>query len=433
MRTTTTVIVGAGQAGLAMSRCLTQRSIDHVLLERSEIASSWSTGRWDSLRLLTPNWQTRLPGYAYHGDDPDGFMTMPEVRSFLVGYAAAVAAPIETNTTVTSLRAADDGYQVATTQGEWRCKTVVLASGACNVAQVPEIADAVPDGVRSMTPAEYRNPDQLAESGVLIAGAAATGVQLAEEIHRSGRPVTLAVGGHVRMPREYRGMDVMWWLDAAGVLDEGYKDVDDIVRARGLPSFQLIGSPRRASIDLNSLQTIGVKLVGRLAGINDGTAQFSGSLRNQCTLADLKLNRLLDTIDAWATEHALDNDTEASQRFAPTMVEESPRLLLDLRHGEIKTIIWATGYRPDYSWLDVPVLDHKGQVRHDGGVTAAPGMYVIGMPFLRRRKSTLIDGVGDDARQLSAHLAAHLAGITSFSTDSAAHTDGNGGLVRGPR
>lgn len=433
MRTTTTVIVGAGQAGLAMSRCLTERSIDHVLLERSEIASSWSTGRWDSLRLLTPNWQTRLPGYTYHGDDPDGFMTMPEVRSFLVGYAAAISAPIETNTTVTSLRAADDGYQVATTQGEWRCKTVVLASGACNVAQVPEIANAIPDGVRSMTPAEYRNPDQLAEGGVLIAGAAATGVQLAEEIHRSGRPVTLAVGGHVRMPREYRGMDVMWWLDAAGVLDEGYKDVDDIVRARGLPSFQLIGSPRRAAIDLNSLRTIGVKLVGRLAGISDGTAQFSGSLHNQCTLADLKLNRLLDTIDTWATEHGLDNQTEASPRFAPTMVEKSPRLLLDLRHGEIKTIIWATGYRPDYSWLDVPVLDHKGQVRHDGGVTAAPGMYVIGMPFLRRRKSTLIDGVGDDARELSAHLAAHLAGITSFSTDSAAHTDGNGGLVRGPR
>jgi len=415
MRTTTTVIVGAGQAGLAMSRCLTERSVDHVLLERGEVADSWRTGRWDSLRLLTPNWQSRLPGFRYEGDDPDGFMTMPEVIGYLGAYAEVVAAPVETNTTVTSLRTGPDGYHVATTQGEWRCRTVVLASGACNVADVPEIAEAIPTGITSCTPAVYRNPEQLEEGGVLIAGASATGIQLADEIQRSGRPVTLAVGGHVRAPRLYRGMDIMWWLDAAGILDERHDHVDDIVRARSLPSFQLVGSPGRTTIDLNRLQGIGVRFVGRLAGIKDGTAQFSGSLRNQCTLADLKLGRLLDTIDEWATSNGLDDETEPPHRLAPTHVEQAPPLGLDLTRGEIKTIIWATGYRPDHSWLHVPVLDRKGRVHHDGGVTAAPGMYVMGMPFLRRRKSTLIDGAGDDARDLSAHLAAHLDTVASFS------------------
>jgi putative flavoprotein involved in K+ transport len=416
MPTTTTVIVGAGQAGLAMSRCLTARSIDHVLLERRDVADSWRTDRWDSLRLLTPNWQSRLPGFRYDGDDPDGFMTMPEVVEFLQRYAKVAAAPVETNTTVSSVRAAEDGYVVTTTEGEWRCRTAVLATGACNLPNVPAVSQAVPTCVTSLTASEYRDPGRLPEGGVLLVGASATGVQLAEEIHRSGRPVTLAVGGHVRMPRVYRGMDIMWWLDGTGILDESYDQVDDIVRARDLPSFQLVGSPGRATLDLNLLQDIGVKLVGRLAGIRDGTAQFSGSLRNQCTLADLKLGRLLDTVDEWATVHGLDAEVGAPERPAPTRVEESPPLLLDLTRGKIRTIIWATGYRPDYSWLHVPVLDSKGRVHHNGGVTAARGLYLLGMPFLRRRKSSLIDGVGDDAKELCAHLAQHLDDIAKQAT-----------------
>jgi putative flavoprotein involved in K+ transport len=205
----------------------------------------------------------------------------------------------------------------------------------------------------------------------------------------------------------------MWWLDAAGVLDERYDEVDDLVRVRSLPSFQLVGSPSRATIDLGALQDDGVRLVGRLAGIRDGTAQFSGSLRNQCTLADLKLDRLLDTIDQWTVDAGLDGACDAPERFAPTFVEESPPLGLDLTRGEVRTVLWATGYRPDLSWLDLPVIDHKGRVRHDGGVTEAPGLYAMGMPFLRRRKSTLIDGAGDDARDLSAHLDAYLAGTVA--------------------
>jgi putative flavoprotein involved in K+ transport len=263
---------------------------------------------------------------------------------------------------------------------------------------------------------QYRNTDQIEQGGVLIVGASATGIQLASEIHRSGHPVTLAVGEHVRAPRLYRGKDIQWWMEKTGLFGERYDQVDDIVRARKVPSMQLVGSPERATLDLNALTAIGVKLVGRLAGIRDGKAQFSGSLRNQCALSDLKMNRLLDTIDAWAADHGLTGEIEPPTRFPATHLEPSPPVALDLIRADIKTIIWATGYRPDYSWLHVPVLDRKGHIRHDGGIAASPGMYLMGMQFLRRRKSALIDGAGEDARDLSAHLAAHIgAGATAQS------------------
>ncbi len=391
-----------------MSRCLSDRSIEHVVLERGEVANSWRTERWDSLRLLTPNWQCRLPGCAYDGIDPDGFMAMPEVVDFIANYAKLIAAPVQSGTTVTSVRRIEGGYCVLTDQGEWRCQTVVLAAGAFNVARVPAFAEAVPPTVTMMTPMEYRNAEQLGEGGVLVVGASATGVQIAAEIRRSGREVTLAVGEHVRGPRTYRDRDIHWWMDAAGVLDERYDEVDDIVRARRVPSMQLAGSPERATFDLNALTSIGVKLVGRLAGIDMGRAQFSGSLRNKCELADLKLRRLLNTIDDWATDNGLDDSSPPPHRFPPTEVDPAPPLDLDLVHGEISTIIWATGFRPDYSWLDVRVLDRKGAIRHDGGVTDSPGMYLLGSPFLRRRKSSFIDGVRTDAEELIVELAAYL-------------------------
>ena len=420
MSRTTTIVIGAGHAGLAMSWWLAERSIDHVILERGEVANSWRTERWDSLRLLTPNWQSRLPGFGYEGGDPDGFRSMPETVAFIDRYAKVIAAPVRTQTAVTSVRSSGDGYEVATSQGDWRCDAVVLATGACNIAQVPAVAQALPSGITTLTPIQYRNPDQLEDGGVLVIGASATGTQIADEIQRSGRPVTLAVGEHVRVPRVYRGKDIQWWMDVAGVLDERYDQIDDIVRARNLPSLQLAGYPDRRMIDLNSLIGIGVKLVGRLAGINDGKAQFSGSLRNVCALADLKMNRLLNTIDEWATAHGVDGEVEPTHRFAPTEVEASPPLLMNLASGGIRTVIWATGFRPDYSWLQVPVLDHKGRIRHDGGVVDAPGMYLMGIPFLRRRKSSLIDGAADDARDLSAHLASYLGNQTRATRPGAA-------------
>jgi putative flavoprotein involved in K+ transport len=294
IRSITTVVIGAGHAGLAMSRCLSKRSIDHVVLERGEVAHTWRTERWDSLRLLTPNWQSRLPGFGYIGDNPDGYKTLAEVIEFIASYADGISAPVITHTTVLSVRNAESGYLVRTDQGDWQCRAVVIASGACNVADVPGLANKVPRSIMQLTAQEYRNPDQLPNGGVLVVGASSSGTQIAHEIQRSGRPVTLSVGEHIRAPRVYRGKDLEWWMDAAGMLDERYDEVDNIARARRVPSLQLAGTPDRSTLDINALTAIGVKLVGRLAGISEnGRAQFSGSLRNMCALSDLKMGGLM--------------------------------------------------------------------------------------------------------------------------------------------
>jgi len=405
----TTVVIGAGHAGLAASYFLGGRSIDHVVLERGEVANSWRRERWDSLRLLTPNWQSRLPGLRYEGPDPDGYMTVGEVTEFIERFANLSRAPVRTGVNVTSVRRADDEYHVTTTRGEIRCRAVVIASGACNQPSVPQFNKAVPASVEQLTPFDYRDPAKFPDGGVLVVGASATGVQLAAELQRSGRPVTLSVGEHARLPRTYRGRDVLWWMDASGVWDQRYDEVDDLTRARRLPSPQLVGTPERTTLDLNALASMGVELVGRWAAVHDSRALFSGGLRNVFSLADLKMGRLLDTFDEWARTHGCDAEVDPPGRFAPTRVPESTRLQLDLRSGEIRAIVWATGFRPDYGWLDVPALDAKGQLHHEGGVAASPGLYALGLPVLRRRKSTFIYGIEDDAREVIDHLTRYLA------------------------
>jgi putative flavoprotein involved in K+ transport len=379
------------------------------VLERGEVANSWRRERWDSLRLLTPNWQSRLPGLRYEGPDPDGYMTVGEVTAFIERFATISRAPVRTGVNVTSVRRAGDGYHVTTSRGEVHARTVVIASGACNDPSVPRFNGAVPASVEQLTPFGYRDPAQLPEGGVLVVGASATGVQLAAELRGSGRPVTLSVGEHVRLPRTYRGRDVLWWMDASGVWDQRYDEVEDLTRARRLPSAQLVGTPERTTLDLNALAAMGVELVGRWAAVRDGRALFSGGLRNVFSLADLKMERLLDTFDEWAKTAGHESEAGPPERFAPTRVPESTRLQLDLRTGEIRAIVWATGFRPDYRWLDVPVVDAKGQLNHDGGVVDSPGLYALGLPVLRRRKSTFIYGIEDDAREVIEHLARFLA------------------------
>jgi putative flavoprotein involved in K+ transport len=378
------------------------------VLERGEVANSWRQERWDSLRLLTPNWQSRLPGVAYDGPDPDGYMTVPEVVEFIERFAGRSRAPVRTGVNVTSVRRVGEGYQLATSHGEFRCRALVIASGACNRPTVPALASALPESVVQLTPFEYRDPGQLPDGGVLVVGASATGVQLAAELRRSGRPVVLSVGEHVRLPRMYRGRDVLWWMDASGVWDQRYDEVEDLTRARRLPSPQLVGTPERTTLDLNVLTGMGIETVGRLAAVRDGRALFSGGLRNMFSLADLKMERLLDGFDEWARGSRYDAEVDRPERFAGTEVPASVRLHLDLLSGEIGTIVWATGFRPDYGWLEVPVVDEKGQLSHEGGVVDCPGLYALGLPVLRRRKSTFIYGIEDDARELIAHLAHYL-------------------------
>ncbi len=335
-------------------------------------------------------------------------MDMRQVIEFIDEYARYCEAPIQTGTTVTSLKQNSHGYHVITDRGEWHCRSVVIASGACNLPAIPKVSEAVPADIEQVASRQSRHPAQWAQGGGTVGGASATGLQLAEEIHRSGRPVTIAAGEHVRLPRVYRGKDIQWWMDKAGILNEGLDEIDDINRARHLPSPQLVGSREHAILDLNIMSALGIKLVGRLMGVQNGNAQFSGSLRNVCALADLKMIRLLNTIDEWVEQSPDPSQYEATERYARTGVDEEPCLGLNLKASGIHTIVWATGYRPDYSWLDVPVLDRKGKIRHNGGITDSAGMYLLGMPFLRQRKSSFIHGAEDDARFVTQHLATFL-------------------------
>jgi putative flavoprotein involved in K+ transport len=405
MRRTEAVVIGGGQAGLATSRCLKDRGIDHVVVERGRVAERWRAERWDSLRLLTPNWQSRLPGFRYQGEDPDGYMTMPEVAGYLERYARSFDAPVQETTTVLSVETCPGGYRVVTSRGEWQAPSVVLATGHCDTPHVPGMAAALDPRIRQITPSAYRNPAQLPSGGVLVVGAAASGVQLADEIHASGRPVTLAVGRHTRLPRLYRGRDILWWLDAAGVFDETIDDVYDLGVSRDQPSLQLVGRPDHATLDLRVLQERGVRLAGRLAAVEGTQAAFADDLVVHTVSADVRLARLLQRIDAFAESHGLDGRVAPPEPFEPFhWPAEGPRSL-DLRAEGIETVVWATGFRRLHPWLRVPVLDGRGEIRHDGGVTPAPGLYVMGLYFQRRRKSSFIDGVGADAAELSDHLA----------------------------
>lgn len=403
------MIIGGGHSGLAMSKRLSDRGIDHVVLDRNDVASSWVTQRWESFSLLTPNWQTRLPGTSYDGDDPDGFMTGGEIAAFLQRYALIVDAPLQAQTTVLAVRPSARGYEVVTDQGTWECRSVVLASGACNLPTTPAFADAVPDAVFAVNPLEYRRPEDLPDGGVLVVGAAASGIQLAEEIHASGRPVTLSVGEHVRMPRTYRGRDIQHWMEVIGRLDERWDDAPEILKARSVASPQLIGTPERRTLDLNALTDAGVRLCGRLGTIRDGVGLFSGGLRNTCALADQKLARLLNEIDEWVATHEVGDALDPPTRFEPTRVAPDAPLTVDLRRGEINTVVWATGFRPDLSWVELPVFDRAGRLRHDGGVVDAPGVYFLGGTFLRRRRSSFIHGADADTADLADHLSGHLA------------------------
>ena len=402
----TAAVVGAGQAGLAMSRHLAAAGLDHVVLERDEVAASWRRERWDSLRLLTPNWMCRLPGYRYEGPDADGYQTAAETAGWLEAYARHTGAPVRTQVAVRQVRRKGDCFEVETDDGCYHAAAVVVAAGASSDPRIPAVAAELPRRINQVTALQYRNPAQLDATGeVLVVGASASGVQIADELRRAGFAVTLAVGEHLRLPRTYRGRDIYRWLATIGQLDERYDDVDDIERARRHASVQLVGGPTRTTLDLNALSAGGVELVGRLMRVSGLRAQFSGALASLTANADLKQSRLLRRIDEFVTEHGLSDEVSEPDRPAPTRLGAVPTEL-DLER--FTTVIWATGYRPVYPWLDPDAFDRRGRVAHDGGVSPVPGLYVLGLPFLRRRRSNLIAGAGDDAAELLPHLLAHL-------------------------
>lgn len=401
---TDVVVIGGGQAGLAMSRCLGERGIEHVVLERGRVGERWRSERWHSLRLLTPRWQSRLPGFSYRGPDPDGFMSRREVIRYLERYARSFPAPLEEGVTVEELDRDGDGYRVVTDRGAWRASCVVVATGHCDRPAVPPFARALPRDVLQISPTTYRRPSDLPGGGVLVVGASATGVQLAAELQASGRPVLLSAGRHVRLPRRYRGRDVMAWLDAAGVLSEPAEAVRDHEAARRQPSMQLVGRPDHRSIDLGTLHAAGVRVVGRALGVEGGRVRLADDLGSAVASAETRLARVLARIDAHVERAGLSAEAPPPEPVQPVRLPPSPTSL-DLRAEGIRSVLWATGYRRVYPWLRVPILDARGEIVNAGGVTPAPGLYVLGLQFMRRRNSTFLDGVGADARDLTDHLA----------------------------
>jgi len=345
----------------------------------------------------------RLPGYAYRGPDPDGYMSRADVIAYLEGYARSFAAPVEGETTVRSVTRSGGRYRVETDRGTWIARNVVVATGACDTPHVPTAAADLDPGVAQVTTKDYCGPDQLPTGGVLIVGASATGVQLADEIRQSGREVTLAVGRHNRLPREYRGRDVLWWLDRTGILDRSIEDLSDPDAGRREPSLQLVGRRPGRSVDLDCLRDRGVRLVGRLQGIDGPRIQLGRNLREDVAAADAQLARVLTRIDDYATRSGLDQPPP--RRIAPIALDDDGPAGIDLRAEGIETVLWATGFKRLYPWLQVPVLDQKGEIRHRRGRTPFPGLYVLGMQFLTRRRSSFIDGVGRDAEEIACAIS----------------------------
>jgi putative flavoprotein involved in K+ transport len=404
-----TVVIGAGHAGLAVSHLLGRAGRDHVVVDRGRVAEAWRSQRWDSLRLLTPRWMTRLPGWRYRGPGQEEFMPVAELVEHLERYAEASAAPLELGREVHEVSAHDGGYRVVTDGRTWQARHVVVATGAAGRPRLPRPVRGLSADLHTVPAAAYRNPEQLPDGGVLVVGASTSGTQIADELARAGRRVVLAAGRHTRMPRRYRGMDIHWWLDRTGRLARTIDTVADPRAARREPSYQLAGrgarDPRGADLDLNTLQAAGVELAGRVLGAEGHRVGFGDDVATTAHAADQRLSRLLDDIDAHAQRSGLAGELEPAQRPTPVQVART-HPGLDLRAERIRTVVLATGYVPHHPWLRVPVTDPDGTIHQVRGATRAPGLYVVGQRFQHRRDSATIDGARHDAHDVVSHLCA---------------------------
>ena len=406
-----TIIVGAGHAGLAVSRLLTDAGRDHVVLDRGRVAERWRTERWDSLRLLTPNWMTRLPGWCYTGPDPDGYLSSAELIQYLEQYAASFQAPLVLHSTVVEIVAVSGPpaarFRVVTDTDTWDARHVVVATGPHGRAHLPAGLSGISRGFQVIAASSYRNPAALPPGGVLVVGASASGLQIADELRRSGREVSLAVGRHTRMPRRYRGMDSFWWLAATGRLARTIDEVSDVNAARRENSLQLVGNSdpclRGRDLDLGVVQERGVRLVGRLAEVVGTVASFRSDLDETVAEADFRMHRFLDAVDHYVDGTGLTREVLPAMRPRPVKVS-NPASRIDLAAENIRTVLVAAGYRPYHPWLQLPVQAPDGSIRQRRGVTSVPGLYVVGQSFQHRRDSGFIDGARHDARYVVDHL-----------------------------
>ncbi|MGQ0632039.1 MAG: MSMEG_0569 family flavin-dependent oxidoreductase [Sporichthyaceae bacterium] len=403
------VVVGGGQAGLSMSHCLTRRGIDHVVIERHDVAHEWATRRWDSFCLVTPNWQCDLPGFAYGGDDPDGFMVREEIVDYLRTYAKESAAPLHTGVAATRLRrrrlsSGPAGFELATTAGVLTADQIVLATGPYQIPRIPLLAEHLPAGVTSLHSSAYRNGASLPPGAVLVVGTGQSGAQIAEDLHLAGREVHLATGSAPRVARRYRGRDVVAWLADMGYYDKTIEDFDDADAVRFRVNHYVTGRDGGRDIDLRAFARGGMALYGRLTGISAGTATFADDLRANLDAADAVSESIKDTIDTYICAAGIRAPAEG--RYVPVWEPTDPPTTLDLAAAGISAVVWSTGYGRDHRWIEVPIFDGRGYPTQSRGVTTCEGLYFLGLPWQWTWGSGRFCGVGADAEFLADRIDA---------------------------
>ena len=395
-----TIVIGAGQAGLAMSSSLTAAGEEHLLLERGQVAQRWRSERWDSFRLLTPNWQTRLPGYSYRGADPEGFMGREQIVDFFDGYARSFSAPVRTGVTVLRAEQAENRWRLATSVGTFSAANIVVATGHYEVPRVPAvIASRLSADIDQLLARDYRNPETLAPGAVLVVGAGPSGQQIADELARAGRRVYIAVGRHRPLPRRYRGHDAYWWLDRMGALQRRVDSLADPEAAANAPSVVLSGE--REDLHLRRLVSHGVTPLGHLSNVDGTTLHFTADLDRSLADADDHTAKFRGQVDAFVTEHGLHVPASANVPDQLPSWAHEPPTTVDMIQAGISTVVWATGYRRDHSWIAAPVFSATGAPVQDRGITPARGLMFLGLRFMHRRNSNFIDGVGADAVYLA--------------------------------
>jgi putative flavoprotein involved in K+ transport len=397
-----TVIIGGGQAGLAMSAVLQERGLEHVVLERRQVGERWRTERWESLRFQFPNWTLELPGYAYRGDDPNGFAHWREIVRVIEDYAASTRAPVREHTEVTELRAEDGGFALSVPDGTIHARQVVVATGPFQRPRIPPLSEGVPPSVRQTDPTRYRAPEDLPDGSVLVVGSGASGCQIGDELLRAGRTVFVSVSRHRRVPRCFRGRDVYWWLERMGRFAQ---TIDTFPGRRWPPSTVVTGVNGGYDVNVRQMAADGVRVLGRVVGASDGALAIARDANEVLDEADAAFSDYV----AAAREFAAANPDVPLAEEEPTGIAELPAAVaevesFDLRRENVATIIWATGYHSDYAWLRIPVFDARGRPLQQRGVTQVPGLYFLGLHWMHTFKSGLFSGVGSDAQYLAGHM-----------------------------
>lgn len=403
IETIDTLVIGGGQAGVAMSEHLGKQGVPHLVLERNRIAEAWRTRRWDSLKANGPAWHDRFPGMDFENLSPDAFAAKEQVAAYFEAYAKKINAPIRTGVDVKSVTANKNrpGFSIETSEGRIEAERVVAATGPFQTPVIPPIAPN-DESLTQLHSAEYRNPEQLPEGAVMVIGAGSSGVQIAEELMRSGRRVYLSVGPHHRPPRAYRGRDFCWWL---GVL--GHWDAEKMSPGTEHVTIAVSGANGGKTIDFRELAHQGMTLVGRTQAFKDGKAVFASDLRENLAAGDDNYLSMLDAADRYAQRNGLTLPEEPNARCIPEdpACVSDPLSELDLSEAGITSIVWATGFSVDYGWLNVDAFDEVGKPQHQRGVSSEPGVYFIGLPWLSRRGSSFIWGVWHDAKHIADHIA----------------------------